>query len=399
MKKINFIQKKYIVPLIVLPFIIFIAYMISTFKGPEKVSELVEMDEFNTNLQEPTNDVKAKTKFESMKDRLKKEGDFTGVQNIEVEEVQDEMIANSSSLYTTEEMRQIDSLNQVNAIQKKALQEKMESIYKSKDYTKETGQQTKENDPLSLNDSGEGELDPEQVYMNKIAEQRRILDSLAGARANEAIKEIEGNVKGGKGSGIDYSSAFNNTNGNTEIEEPSLPVIKAGQANRGYFNTINTESPNQAISAIIDESVKVIAGSRVRIRLLEDVTVGDYTLNQGQLLYGTVTGFSAQRVQITIESILIHGEPTKVKLAIYDLDGIEGLYVPASAFRDFTKQVGSKTASQNIQIESGGNNIESFAYKVLKDVYQSGTQAISSTIRQNKANIKYATQIKLINKE
>ena len=112
-----------------------------------------------------------------------------------------------------------------------------------------------------------------------------------------------------------------------------------------------------------------------------------------------MTGFSAQRVQITIESILIHGEPTKVKLAIYDLDGIEGLYVPASAFRDFTKQVGSKTASQNIQIESGGNNIESFAYKVLKDVYQSGSQAISTTIRQNKANIKYATQIKLINKE
>lgn len=396
MKKINFLHKKYIIPLIVLPFLIFIGYMISTFKGPEKVSNLVEMDEFNINLQEPTNNAKAKTKFESMKDRLKKEGDFTGVQNIEVEEVEDEMITNSSSLYTTEEMKQIDSLNQVNAIQKKQFQEKMQSIYKSKDYTKET--QTKSNDPLSQNNNGEEELDPEQVYMNKIAEQRRILDSLAGARADQAIIEVGGKVKGGKGAGIDYSSAFN-SNSDIETEEPSLPVIKAGQVNKGYFNTVNTESPNQAISAIIDESVKVIAGSRVRIRLLEDVTVGDYTLNQGQLLYGTVTGFSAQRVQITIESILIHGEPTKVKLAIYDLDGIEGLYVPASAFRDFTKQVGSKTASQNIQIESGGNNIESFAYKVLKDVYQSGTQAISSTIRQNKANIKYATQIKLINKE
>lgn len=396
MNKINFLQKKYIIPLIVLPFVIFIGYMISTFKGPEKVSNLVEMDEFNINLQEPTNSTKSKTKFESMKDRLKKEGDFTGVQNIEAEDVQDEMITNSSSLYTTDEMREIDSLNQVNALQKKALQEKMESIYKSKDYTKQTKQQTK-NDPFSQNDNGEGELDPEQVYMNKIAEQRRILDSLASARAEEAIKEVEGKVKGGKGPGIDYSSAFNNTN--TEPEEPSLPVIKAGQANRGYFNTINTDSPNQAISAIIDESVKVIAGSRVRIRLLENVTVGDYTLNKGQLLYGTVTGFSAQRVQITIESIQIQGKPTKVKLAIYDLDGLEGLYVPASAFRDFTKQVGSKTASQNIQIESGGNNIESFAYKVLKDVYQSGTQAVSGIIRQNKANIKYATQIQLINKE
>lgn len=396
MNKINFIQKKYIIPLIVLPFIIFIGYMISTFKGPEKVSNLVEMDEFNTSLQDPTNSAKAKTKFESMRDRLRKEGDFTGVQNIEIENVQDEMIANSSSLYTTEEMKQIDSLNQVNAIQKKQLQEKMQSIYKSKDYTKET--QTKSNDPLSQNNNGEEELDPEQVYMNKIAEQRRILDSLAGARADQAIIEAGGKVKGGKGPGIDYNSAFN-SNSDIETEEPSLPVIKAGQVNKGYFNTVNTESPNQAISAIIDESVKVIAGSRVRIRLLEDVTVGDYTLNQGQLLYGIVTGFSAQRVQITIESILIHGEPTKVKLAIYDLDGIEGLYVPASAFRDFTKQVGSKTASQNIQIESGGNNIESFAYKILKDVYQSGSQAISTTIRQNKANIKYATQIKLINKE
>ena len=217
MNKINFIQKKYIIPLIVLPFIIFIGYMISTFKGPEKVSNLVEMDEFNTSLQDPTNSTKAKTKFESMRDRLRKEGDFTGVQNIEIENVQDEMIANSSSLYTTEEMKQIDSLNQVNAIQKKQLQEKMQSIYKSKDYTKET--QTKSNDPLSQNNNGEEELDPEQVYMNKIAEQRKILDSLAGARADQAIIEVGGKVKGGKGSGIDYSSAFNR-NSDIETEEP-----------------------------------------------------------------------------------------------------------------------------------------------------------------------------------
>ena len=395
MNKINFTQKKYIIPLIVLPFLIFIGYMISTFKGPEKVSNLVEMDEFNTNLQEPTSSAKSKTKFESMKDRLKKEGDFTGIQNVEAEKIEDEMIANSSSLYTTEEMRQIDSLNQVNAIKKKELEEKMQSIYRSKDYTKQPEQETDKKEQLSQNNSEE-ELDPEQIYLNKIAEQKRILDSLSSIKAGEARDDVEAKARGervGRKKGTDFY------NSDDETEEPSLPVIKAGQSNRNNFNTINTDTPNQAISAIIDESVKVIAGSRVRIRLLEDVTVGNYTLNKGQLLYGTVTGFSAQRVKITVESILIHGQPTKIKLGIYDLDGLEGLYVPASAFRDFTKQVGSKTASQNIQIESGNNNIESFAYKILKDVYQSGTQAISSTIRQNKANIKYATQIYLINNE
>lgn len=386
MNKINFVQKKYIIPLICLPFLIFIGYMISTFKGPEKVSTLVEMDEFNTNLQEPTNSTKTKTKFESMRDRLKKEGDFTGIQNVEIEEVEDEMITNSSSLYTTDEMRQIDSLNQVNSIKKKSLEEKLESIYKSKDYTKEEKPQG-----LAQNEqkSGEEELDPEQVYMAKVQEQLRILDSLSTAGGKEARKEVEARAKGERSGFNDYE----------EVEEPALPVVKAGQTHSGYFNTINSDSPNQAILAIIDESVKVIAGSRVRIRLLEDITVGDYTLTKGQLLYGTVTGFTAQRVKITVESILVNGQPTKVKLGIYDLDGLEGLFVPASAFRDFTKQAVSKSTSQNINIESGSGGVEQFAYKVLKDVYQSGTQAISSTIRQNKANIKYSTQIYLINNE
>ena len=54
MNKINFLQKKYVLPLIALPFLIFIAYMINQFKPSEESSNLVEVEELNAQLQDPT---------------------------------------------------------------------------------------------------------------------------------------------------------------------------------------------------------------------------------------------------------------------------------------------------------------------------------------------------------
>lgn len=399
MNKINFLQKKYIIPLVALPFIIFIIYMIGTFKGPEKQTNLVQLDELNTAIQEPTSKKESVNKFDALKNRLKKEGDFTGIQNVEVEEIEDEMITNSSSLYTTDEMKEIDSLNQVNAIKREEIKKRMDGIYKTKDYTTKGNEEgttsySLPNQTMSPKDY-EDEYTPEQVYQMKLEQQRKKLDSLASVRV--ALEEQ--NIKEIKQSHSQEVIPIYQSNTETDSEPQSIPVVKAKNRNLSYFNTVDQKDDNMAISAIIDESINVVAGSRVRIRILEDVTIGEYTLKQGEYLYGNVSGFTAQRVMITINSIMVKGKPAKVNLTIHDLDGGEGLYVPASAFRDFTKEAGSKAAKQNISIDSGNGGIQQLTYNLLKDVYQSGTQAISKIIRQNKANLKYATQIYLVNKD
>ena len=72
------------------------------------------------------------------------------------------------------------------------------------------------------------------------------------------------------------------------------------------------------------------------------VTFEDVKLKKGTYLYGIVTGFGQQRVMATITSILVKDKFVKVNLSVFDNDGMEGFYVPESAFRDMMKDAGAQ---------------------------------------------------------
>lgn len=55
-------------------------------------------------------------------------------------------------------------------------------------------------------------------------------------------------------------------------------------------------NPN-LIKAIIDENVKAVDGSRVRLRLLDDIEIGETVVRKGSYLYATMSGFGSQRVK------------------------------------------------------------------------------------------------------
>lgn len=65
------------------------------------------------------------------------------------------------------------------------------------------------------------------------------------------------------------------------------------------------------IKAIIDENVKAVDGSRVRLRLLDDVEIGEMIVKKGAYLYATMSGFSSQRVKGTVKSVLVDDEIVK----------------------------------------------------------------------------------------
>ena len=69
-------------------------------------------------------------------------------------------------------------------------------------------------------------------------------------------------------------------------------------------------------------------------------------VKRGSYLYATMSGFSSGRVKGNITSILIEDELVKVSLSLYDTDGMEGLYVPHSQFRETSKDVRA-TVSRN----------------------------------------------------
>ncbi len=123
--------------------------------------------------------------------------------------------------------------------------------------------------------------------------------------------------------------------------------------------------------------------------------INDALLTKGTYLYGNVSGFKAQRVHINISSIMVDGKQMKVDLSVYDNDGQEGFFVPSSAFRDLSKDVGAQIGSQTIQMNSQSEGVATIRFRCLyKMSYRSyNPSSFPKNIKKNKAKLKYNTHV------
>ena len=366
MNQIEFKKPKYVIPLLILPFILGIGYIVKDMfkdKTPSDAVVLQETDDINLEIPEANLEKRGvKSKLDALKSAFNKSSDFSSIQTIDKEEVISE-VEDGGSLYTSDEIRRIDSLNQATRLKEQEL----------------LAQQEKYQNGNLGNADREGEREaPKKSKMQEEMElfkmQMAYIDSIQNPRPRQQQQPKE-----------------------NKPEEKATEVLKAENPAQKYFNTVGKEEKNSLISAILDENVKVSDGSRVRIRLLDDIMVDETLLTKGTYIFGNVSGFKAQRVNINISSIMVNGKRIKVDLSVYDNDGQEGFFVPSSSFRDLSKQVGGQLGSQTVQIGNQAEGVEQFAYGALQDAYRSTTQAISKNIKKNKAKLKYSTQVFLVN--
>lgn len=211
--------------------------------------------------------------------------------------------------------------------------------------------------------------------------------------------DSQGSAKGG----INIEGKIKvNENARKEADENDKPseVVKKVKTSSDYFNTlaVNEKEPT-LIKAIIDENVKAVDGSRVRLRLLDDVEIGEMIVKKGAYLYATMSGFSSQRVKGTVKSVLVDDEIVKINLSLYDTDGMEGLYVPSSQFRETTKDVASGAVTGNVDMNTTntGSSFSQWGMQTMQNAYQKTSNAIGKAIKKNKVKLKYGTFVYLIN--
>ena len=135
------------------------------------------------------------------------------------------------------------------------------------------------------------------------------------------------------------------------------------------------------------------------MRLLDDVEISGKIVPKGTYLYAQMSGFSKQRVKGKVSSIFVGDEISSISLSIYDTDGLEGLYVPSSSFRETVKDVGSSAMQQSMSLDgsSSTNSVSQWAQQAAQQAYQRTTQAISKAIRKNSVRLKYGTVVYLVN--
>lgn len=390
-KNINFKQGKYIMPLVIYPLLLFVGYFVIDLFHTEKAEipdkNLATTEYLNPDL--PEAQMRGDGiggKYESMVKSYGKIDDYSAMENIDRNE--ESQIEDYESKYSESDLEMLAQLQQSKEKGEAMLNPDLTSGYS-------------EEQRLAIQQQREREAMDE---LNRALAQAR----LQGQQASQMPSEDEPNenVTNSQVSNVNQAEGKININekavtGLSDNEEPH-EVVKKVKVTSDYFNTIAVNEPEaKLIKAIIDEDVKAVDGSRVRLRLLDDIEINQITVPKGSYLYATMSGFSSQRVKGSIKSILVNDELIKVSLSLYDTDGLEGLYVPSSNFRETTKDVASgamnNTSSLTQSSTSPGNALVQWGNQAITNAVQKTSNAISKSIRKNSAKLKYGTFVYLIN--
>lgn len=389
-KKINFKEKKYVLPLLALPFILLFAYVGAQLTTGNKPKE--KPKELSLSLGESQDSIM--TKNDAYDAFFKKDDNRTMLGGLDKE--QDSLLSYDDQLSLAQK-RRIDSLKAVNSRQSQYQANGNPSSYYNPKQGKEDQDYKRSTEIIKmLNDKSYGkaedniqtekhktkEQNTQQDPVKYLKQQMLVMDSLEKARDPEYQNKLmaEQKLKANKEKMEEFlNSTFN--------------VSKSGI--NSDFNAIYKDRENGFIKAVIDENNKGFLGSRIRFRLLEDIFVGNRKISKGSILYGQISGFTMQRVDLKIISVFAKGEIFPINLSIYDVDGMKGLYVPQSVFRDMIREMGSNSV-QGTQMDMGG---EGFFTTIGSKLFTSTSKSIANLIKTNKAKLKYNSYVFLIDEK
>ncbi len=373
--KLDLKRPKYIIPIIALPFICIFFYVYqSTFSKESAVKDN------GPQLKEHISEVSPEVKNKALTDKLNayremyRRGDgYTAVNQLQEDKVDgfrfDEM-------YNDKEKRKLDSIRDKLKQESLISVDAPKAVHGNEDLDRVLGSPVPKSNPESRKEPKRKEEDPMLLFRR----QMEFADSLA------KVNDPEERAARAERQRIEMAKK-------AEAEMPLLKVRKADDT-ESVFNTVRDNPNDSFIQAMIDENITGYVDSRLRIRLMDDLLVGSNLIHKGTYLYAKISGFTGQRVLLSITSIMQGGKILPVKLDLYDNDGLQGLYVPASAFREFSKELGANS-SQGISIQ-GGENQNQVIMGVIQRMFQSTTTAVSRYIRKNRAKIKYNTLVYLI---
>lgn len=371
--KINFRHPKYMLPAIIYLPLLGTAYVVFDLFNT-KVAETPDKNLQTTEFLNPElPDAKIRGgdgiggKYENMQKAWGKIDDYTAIDNIDRDEP-DESKEEYESKYTQDDIALLDE------------------------------QQKDKDMDAQASDTRPGEQEALEELRKALAEARLngqkglvLSDTTGTTPADTASQAIPAHGK------VEENSRA--VNSLTDAEKPVEMVKKVKNAS-DYFHTIaQAQNEPHLIKAIIDEDIKAVDGSRVRLRLLDDVEIGEAVLKSGTYLYATMNGFGSQRVKGKVQSVLVNDRLVKVNISLYDTDGLEGLYVPESSFRETSKDVASGAVTGNMSLNSGsyGNSFSQWGMQAIQNAYQKTSNAIGKAIKKNKAKLKYGTFVYLVN--
>ncbi|WP_346861174.1 conjugative transposon protein TraM [uncultured Draconibacterium sp.] len=176
-----------------------------------------------------------------------------------------------------------------------------------------------------------------------------------------------------------------------EIEQKQNSSFSLHKKQASGFS--GNEENSLLIKAEVYETTTVLDGNRVKLRLLEDTWVNKKKIPRNSFIYG-ICKIKNERLHIQITQLPVGPNFLPVNLAIHDLDGMPGLYVPDNATRKVTQEVGSSANSSSLF----GVTNNPLTYAGIRAADRTA-QTILKRTRLKKVTVKKNTLVYIINQK
>lgn len=116
----------------------------------------------------------------------------------------------------------------------------------------------------------------------------------------------------------------------------------------GFYGFTGQSPPvaSNSTRAVVDQTVTISPGEYVRLRLLEPLPFRGVTLPAGSVVVaqGSLQG---NRMRLYVERLERDGYIFSAALSAFDLDGLEGIFVPGSAAADAARETAAQLGQQS----------------------------------------------------
>ncbi|OJW77760.1 MAG: conjugative transposon protein TraM [Bacteroidetes bacterium 46-16] len=176
----------------------------------------------------------------------------------------------------------------------------------------------------------------------------------------------------------------------------------SGNTTNGFYSLTGAtaiEDSQNAIQAVIHETQTVVDGSTVKLRLVNDIFINGVRIPKDNFLFG-VASLRGERLSIKINSVRFGNSLFPVELSVYDMDGLDGIYIPGAITRDVAKQSADRSMqtigltsldpSWGAQAASAGieaaKTLFSRKVKLIKVTVKAGYQVLLRDEKQKQSN-------------
>jgi conjugative transposon TraM protein len=190
----------------------------------------------------------------------------------------------------------------------------------------------------TMNQSGGN--DPEMQQLSGMLE--KILDIQHPDRVSEKNKQTSEERKGQVfpvtvKDQSDFVSLLDNSSFNKVRPDTNIRLNIQSNAFYPLDDLTASNETSNAIEAVIHETQTLVNGSIVKLRLVNDVYINGILIPKDNFLFGTAS-LNGERLNIKISSIRFRNSLFPIDLSVYDIDGIDGIYIPGAITRDVAKQ-------------------------------------------------------------